>query len=255
MHDHDYVDFCALLDGVSATLNKGHKPDAQVSAIWFRTLVAYSIDLVRTGFAGHLRDPDRGRFAPTPADIIAKIHAHDGRVSADEAWAIAVKASDESATVTWNDEIAEAWGAALPVWQQRDKIGARMAFKDAYARIVERAKRSGARVQWWPTLGHDADGRLPEVKRAANAGLIGHDVPLALEMSGQASMPRDHVPPQIREVLMKLREKFTTKGPHEPEVKAELPPLHASLEDVHGARGPDLLTLGVVGMKRREVTP
>ncbi len=249
MHESDFQSFGALLDQVCSLLSKGsYKPDPQGTALWFRTLSAYSVELVRAGFDAHVRDPDRGRFVPTPADIIAKISAHDGRVNADEAWAIAVKASDEAQTVTWNDEIVEAWNACAPVWAIGDKVAARMAFKDAYARVVAAAKQAGKRVNWWPTLGHDEARRLPEVERAANDGLIGFDAPLALPKP----LNIEQMPPRVRETLLKLREKLAANIASNEEEKAEVGRLPDPPDQY--ARGGDLLSLGVVGAQRRALS-
>lgn len=53
--------------------------------IWFSALAAYPMDEVRGAFTRHVTDPDRGQFAPKPADIIRAIDGGgDGRALA--AW-------------------------------------------------------------------------------------------------------------------------------------------------------------------------
>jgi hypothetical protein len=54
----------------------------------------------------HIRDPDRGRFPPGAADILAKLGEIEGRPSEKRAWALCVALKDNVAYVT-NDEIIE----------------------------------------------------------------------------------------------------------------------------------------------------
>lgn len=224
MLEADIEVFSRMLDQTCAILSKGnHKPDGQVSAMWFRVLSAYDIDTVRTAFDAHVRDPDRGRFVPVPADIIAKIHANDGRPSSDEAWAIAVKAANEANTVTWTDEIAEAWGIAKPVWDVGDEIGARMAFRFSYDRLTGEAKQGGKPAKWWPTLGDDMEGRAVEMKRAATAGLLEHSAALMLQAPDNNTLQRlaQEAPPHVREALMALRDKLISEQPSDDYVPSQ----------------------------------
>jgi hypothetical protein len=212
MREPDYPHFAKLLDQVCGLLGKGsYKPDAQATAIWFRTLAAYDLEAVRMAFDAHVRDPQRGRFVPVPADIIAKIVAQDGRPNGDEAWAIAVKSSDESASVAWTDDIAEAWGIALPVWQAGDEVGARMAFKDAYDRITR--DRQGTPVNWWASLGDDRAEREAVVKQAAATGLLPHEAALMLQAPSDDTMERlvRRARPDVRAGLLALRDKLVAK--------------------------------------------
>lgn len=89
----------------------------------------------------------------TLAAIIQRID--DGRPDADEAWSIAIASYDESDTVITNSEIAEAYGIAQPIYEDGDKIGARMAFRSAYERITQNNKQDGINPRWWPSRGFD----------------------------------------------------------------------------------------------------
>ena len=63
---------------------------------------------------------------------------------------------DESETVVWTDQVAEAAAVARPILEAGDDVGARMAFRDAYERIVrERVDEP----RWFPSLGSDAGRR------------------------------------------------------------------------------------------------
>lgn len=109
----------------------------------------------------------RGRL--TVADVIDRIATAGGHPSANEAWGLVLASLDESDTVVWTEQIAEAAGIAQPVLDVGDEVGARMAFRDAYDRILrERADPP----RWFPSLGSDPQRRSAALDRASRAGLL-----------------------------------------------------------------------------------
>jgi hypothetical protein len=94
----------------------------------------------------------------------------NGRISADEAWALYPHNEESSAVIT--NEIAEAMAVAQPLLNEGDKVGARMAFKNAYERIVENNKSQGISPQWFPSLGTEKSGREIAVKEAVRIGRL-----------------------------------------------------------------------------------
>lgn len=112
-----------------------------------------------------------GRF--TLAAIISRIAAQDGRPGAEEAWAMIPMNEDES--IAWTQEMRLAWGVAQPLIDQGDKVGARMAFKEAYTRKVDEARAAGEPAQWEVSLGLDPNGRASALDKAVRAGYIGKD--------------------------------------------------------------------------------
>ena len=176
MDETDYPAFSGLLDAVCNMLSRGaYAPSPTNSALWFRALREYPLDVVSAAFDDHVRDPQRGRFVPTPADVIAQIQGQaedDGRPGAEEAWAAAVVARDEAETVVWSSEMAGAWATASAVMAAGDEVGARMAFRQAYDRLVAEARRAGARPTWQASLGHDPDRRSLAIVAAVNAGQL-----------------------------------------------------------------------------------
>lgn len=106
----------------------------------------------------------RGRL--TFGQILERIEEADGRPGADEAWAIAIAAQDEAETVVWTDEIAQAFGVAQPILDARDKVGARMAFRDAYERIIREGRAAGQQPRWTASLGHDPERRASALSAA-----------------------------------------------------------------------------------------
>lgn len=112
-----------------------------------------------------------GRFSM--AAIIERIKAQDGRPGAEEAWAMLPKGEDES--VAWTDEMRFAWGVAYPLLKEGDKIGARMAFKEAYTRRLAESRAAGTPANWEVSLGRDPQLREVALQRAVTAGYIGQE--------------------------------------------------------------------------------
>ena len=172
MNETEKAEFAAL---VKATLKTYRiEPDADVLRLWWGALQPYSIEQVRGGFNTFVRNP-KNQFSVTPAHIIEAIEqaSPDGRPSSDEAWAL--YPHDESTSAVITDEIAEAMQAASPLIEMGDRIGARMAFKDAYERIVSRNKAAGIPVRWFPSLGADPAGRDLVISKAVKMGRLSHD--------------------------------------------------------------------------------
>jgi hypothetical protein len=175
MLERDFVPFCDMLDDVWGLWPAVKIPTGGQKAMFFRALAEHSIAEVRAGFDTHVKDPMRGRFAPLPADIVAQIEgslAKDRRPGPEEAWAIALNAADENKTLVWTEEIAQAWGVARTVLQEGDEVGARMAFREVYARLVNEARAAGVLPLWWATVGHDPEQRDAALERAHVAGLL-----------------------------------------------------------------------------------
>lgn len=95
----------------------------------------------------------KGRL--TLADVISRLD--DGRPGPEEAWAMLPR--DEAMTVVWSEEMAVAWGVALPLIKEGDTVQARMAFLERYRALVQAARDDGKPVEWTPSLGHDIHGR------------------------------------------------------------------------------------------------
>lgn len=180
MRNADLDPFTKTLDAACGLLSRGtYAPNATSTAIWFRALQRYPLEAVQAAFDAHVRDPQRGRFVPTPADIIAQIEgsaADDGRPGAEEAWATAFRARDERNTVVWTAEMAEAFGVCAPLLDAGDELGARMAFKESYTRIVAEARAERRTPQWTASLGFDAAQRDQALLPHVAAGRIPVDM-------------------------------------------------------------------------------
>lgn len=176
MQNTDMAQFGTILDAVCSLLSRGaYQPSPTNTALFFRSLGRYSLAEVRAAFDAHVADPQRGRFVPVPADILAQLEgiaAQDGRPGVEEAWALAMRSSDEGDTVVWTSEVAEAMGVCQPILNAGDEVGARMAFKEAYTRIIDAARRARISPQWTASIGHDPERRSSAISAAVTAGLL-----------------------------------------------------------------------------------
>lgn len=178
MRQSDLAPFSDLLDAIWG-LKGAPAPTGVQKAMFFRALAAHPLEEVRAGLDAHLRDPKRGQFLPMPADVIAQIQgivAGDGRPGVEEAWATAFRAIDEAATVVWTAEMAEAFGIARPLVLAGDEVAGRMAFKEAYSRLVARAREDRVAPSWSATLGHDAEARNAALLPHVQAGRVSADL-------------------------------------------------------------------------------
>lgn len=178
MREPDFPTFAAMLNDIAALLPPAQPLSGTAKALFFRALSQFSLEQVRAALDAHVKDPQRGRFFPRPADVIAQLEdigAEDGRPGAEEAWAIVQAGADEAATLVWTAEIAEAWGIAKAALDGGDEVGARMAFREAYNRLVAEARKAGRPAAWAVTLGHDQRRREAAVREAVLAGRLAAD--------------------------------------------------------------------------------
>lgn len=128
-------------------------------------------DFSESQIAHALKTLRRNGYKFCVAKIIELISSQDGRPSADQAWAKIPKEESETGVVT--DEMMRAWGVALGQYLDGDRVGAQIAFKREYQRMVDEARENSVAVKWFPSLGHDATGRDPVLIQAVADGLIG----------------------------------------------------------------------------------
>ena len=81
-------------------------------------------------------------------------------------------AADEDNSVVLTEEILLALGAARPVLNAGDAVGARMAFLNAYQRLVADSRSQVAPVKWLLSQGHVADRRKAAISVAVHLGRI-----------------------------------------------------------------------------------
>ena len=131
-----------------------------------------------------LRRESKARFSLSAViEQIEKLNP-DTRPGADEAWSMIPR--DEYSSVVMTEEMAEAYGIARPLLDEGDQVAARMAFKEAYARIVEANKRDGVMPKWFPSLGSEKEGREAALNTAVRLGRISADHAAKLLAPAQA---------------------------------------------------------------------
>ena len=161
--------FVAELSRTFHTVNKP-LPQPDVIGVWWEMLKPFPLLLVVPAFLRYLSVKD---VPLTPAAVLRYLpKRRDERPEADEAWAIAVRAADEKETVVWTAEIAVAWVTAQPVFQLGDVVGARMAFKAAYGRLIDQASATGHPPHWVVSQGFDAERRLEVMHDAVCNGRL-----------------------------------------------------------------------------------
>jgi hypothetical protein len=132
----------------------------------------------------------------------------DGRPGPEQAWAMLAKDELESCCMT-DGEMNIAWGVALPLIEQGDKIAARMAFKEAYEGLVAEARAENRPVKWFVSLGFDPGGRIPVIEEAVRLGRIGVEHAQILlphhELRDRAALTG---PTPVGKILVELRKKL-----------------------------------------------
>ncbi|UXH41596.1 hypothetical protein [Pseudomonas promysalinigenes] len=135
-------------------------------------LSAYHPDVIKGALRSCRREP-AGRLSL--GMVLKHIHAADSRPGKDEAWSIALAASDEHETVVLTTEIRQAMIASEPILEAGDKVGARMAFMSAYERLVSFARAEDQPAKWEVSLGYDQSRRVTAIESAVRAQLITHE--------------------------------------------------------------------------------
>lgn len=169
MRIEDKPQFAAMLADVLGSYGKPLPEKAELG-IWFTQLLPFLPSTIKKAFEAYrIERPD---FAPVPNGIVARCKLLDGRPDENEAWAVAVTSQDERETVVWTEEMAEAFNLARPLLGAGDEVGARMAFKDAYKRLIGEARAHNRAASWTVSPGWDAARRLVTVQKAVSAGLL-----------------------------------------------------------------------------------
>jgi len=174
MDSTNRTEFKEIMDGLAEYYQKPKMTKVMLQ-IFFGALDRYSMEQVRSAMTEHIKNPDGGQFMPKAADVIKHINgfqALDGRVEANEAWNIALQSSDERDTVVWTDEIAIAMTACSEILMQGDKVGARMAFIEAYRKACDAARGEGKPVHWYASLGSDSRMREGAIAKAVELGRL-----------------------------------------------------------------------------------
>lgn len=212
--------FGQLLTSIMASYGKP-LPTGVFFQSWWGELQPFPMPIVVLAFADYRNQ--QADFAPHPNAIRKLCREHDGRPGAEEAWAIAILSRDENETVVWTADCAEAFALCQPVLAMGDEVGARMAFKEAYVRIVSQARQDLRPSQWLHSEGWDLRKREAAIARAVTAGLLPAPAVAHLMLSGPEMQSED---PNAVTQLKKIKEMMATMGAE----RARNADLHAQRE-------------------------
>lgn len=180
----------------------GRELSREAAAVFVSDLEGYDDGQVLKALA-RCRKEVKGML--TIADVIKRLS--DGRPDADEAFAMLPW--DESQSVVWTDEMRQAFFIALPAYEGGDKVGARMAFKTAYERLVNEARDNRKKPKWAPSLGHSAAGREQALLEAAEKNRLEHNFVAGLLPHRSDDIKRLGGPTDLNTLLVGLVEKQT----------------------------------------------
>lgn len=158
-----------LIEHLSATLGAmGQEVHDAALEIMARDLMAYPQPAVLSALARCRRELRKLALA----DILDRMPG--GHPGPEEAWSICARClNDEATTTVWTEEMRLAFGAASGL--QDDPIAARMAFKEAYATNVAKARLEGRMPLWSISPGSDKSGRELAILDAVEKGRISVD--------------------------------------------------------------------------------
>jgi hypothetical protein len=161
MQKHEFKLFAERWADIHDVMPGGKAFSQRTMTIVFDALEDYPLEAVFQAIKIHTK---KGKYAPSPADIVEIISERTGakHIGCEEAWSIALESFDEYSTVVWTEPIAEARAIASSLYFGGDKVAARMAFKDAYNRIIKTAPEP----IWTVTEGFDMARRADAVKQA-----------------------------------------------------------------------------------------
>lgn len=132
----------ALIEAIAVTAELCGRVFSPAAAVVFANdLAAYD---ERAVIAALSRCRKEVKGILTTQDVISRID--DTRPGPEEAYAMLPL--DEQSAVVWSEEMQTAWGIALPLIREGDKYGARRAFTEAYARLVNKARSEGIPARW-----------------------------------------------------------------------------------------------------------
>lgn len=143
------------------------------------------------------------------ADVISRLD--DGRPGVEEAWAMVPK--DESTTVVWTEEMAQAMSGVRGLLAEGDTVAARMAFKESYLRLCQAARDIQKPVSWSASLGWDKSGRDAPMREAVSKGrLTENQVKIYLpEFVAEQEPPLLANPQAVRQAVRSLSDEMTMR--------------------------------------------
>jgi hypothetical protein len=145
-------------------------PETAILKVWWELLEPFPLQIVALAIDSYMEQEPK--FAPIPNAIAQICKKCDGRPGAEEAWAASLAAQDEMETVVWTTEMSEAFWLCKPLLDKRDEVGARMAFKEAYNRLVAEARRMSKPAKWQVSPGKNQERHRIVYEQAVQLGRL-----------------------------------------------------------------------------------
>lgn len=155
-----------LLQAIAVTAELLGTELSEVAARVFAQDLARFPEAQVLGSLQRCRREVRGRLSI--ADVISRLD--DGRPGPEEAWAAIPH--DEYGSCVMTEEMSQAYGIAAPLLNGGDEVGARMAFRESYTRLLQKARDESTPVRWFPSLGFDGSGRVSVIAEAVRLGRL-----------------------------------------------------------------------------------
>ena len=218
------AELAAALCATAETL--GHALSASAAELMAEDLAEYGMEHIAAALRA-CRKELTGKL--TLAAILQRVQAADGRPDPNEAWSLALAATDEFDSVVLTDEIQLALGAARAILKAGDKVGARMAFLSAYQRLVDAARRENRAVKWSLSQGFDQQRRLIAVQEAGRLGRL----PAPVVQEYVAQLTHEPVTENGAAIAGLITGRTATPTP---DVRAKLQLVKAAVEEARAAK-------------------
>ncbi len=204
--------------GMMHTLYGKQPPPPQALLLLLEDIEGFGAEVIGKALQ-RLRLTYDGRAPITSALLASACESAAGRLSPEEAWALALTARDEEATVIWTDEIEQAWWGAAPLLRGRaDFVGARFAFVEIYTRVCHSKRERGQLPRVTASLGTNKRLQAEAVEQARARGL---DVSQLVGTNAGEVLALAHVPAR-GEVLQLSDESAPAEGESAPARAARL---------------------------------
>lgn len=162
-NDQELLKISEAINGTWLLVNNQALSDFALD-VFLEDVDGYSFVDVMTAIR-NARKQAKGRISI--GDIMQQMDNMDGRPSAEEAWALAVKSLDENLTIALTQETQEAWSSgASELLDIGDKFNASRAYIEKYNQLVAAARDKNVPISWFVSLGDDKDQRDNVVRQA-----------------------------------------------------------------------------------------
>lgn len=167
----------------------GHDLSPATAAMMAEDLSVFPLEALERALK-RVRSMGSGKL--TLKAVLDQLEALAGRLAPSEAWALALKSTDEAETIVWTNEIAQAMEQSTPLLRVGDKVGARMAFIAAYERIAASAREERQLPMVQVTFGSDRAQRQLALTTAMERNLLSPPQAVVLALDNGVTLP-DHV--------------------------------------------------------------